>query len=45
MINAAMSSNLSFDIMKDFAPITLIDLDADRAGGDARSSASRASRS
>jgi tripartite-type tricarboxylate transporter receptor subunit TctC len=24
MINAAMSSNLSFDIMKDFAPITLL---------------------
>src|SRR5262249_23734236 len=24
MINAAMSSNLNFDIMKDFAPITLI---------------------
>ena len=41
MINAAMNPNLNFDIMKDFAPITLDHLDADRAGGDRRSSASR----
>ena len=45
MINAAMNPNLNFDIMKDFAPIALHHLDADRAGGDARSLASRASRS